>query len=194
MFILLVREPHIRDTHAAQSLGRAIAGQVFIHGDTHGSMSDITIRSARADDLPELLEFEQGIILAERPYDETLKPDPISYYDIGAMITSSDAEVAVAERSGALIGSGYAQKRASRPYVSPPFHAYIGFLFVVPEARGQGINKQVLDHLFDWARANELPEIHLTVYPENASAIRAYEKTGFEPYILEMRMNWDKRQ
>lgn len=157
-------------------------------------MADITIRSARADDLPKLLEFEQGIILAERPYDETLKPDPISYYDVSAMISSSDAEVAVAERNGALIGSGYAQKRASRPYVSPAFHAYIGFLYVVPEARGQGINKQVLDHLFDWARANELPEIHLTVYPENASAIRAYEKTGFEPYILEMRMNWDKRQ
>lgn len=157
-------------------------------------MPEITVRSARAADLPKLLEFEQGIILAERPYDETLKPDPISYYDVGAMISSTDAEVAVAERNGALIASGYAQKKASRHYVSPPFHAYIGFLYVVPEERGKGINKQVLDHLFDWARANELPEIHLTVYPENASAIRAYEKTGFEPYILEMRMNWDKRR
>ena len=154
-------------------------------------MSDITIRSARAVDLPVLLEFEQGIILAERPYDETLKPDPISYYDIGAMINAADTEVAVAERDGQVIGSGYAQKRPSRHYVWPSFHAYIGFLYVVPEARGKGVNKLVLDHLIEWARANELTEIHLTVYPDNASAIRAYEKAGFESYILEMRMNWD---
>ena len=157
-------------------------------------MPDITIRSAHASDLTKLLEFEQGIILAERPYDETLKPDPISYYDVGAMIASPDAAVAVAERNGKLIGSGYAQKKASRHYVSPPFHAYIGFLYVVPEERGRGINQRVLDYLFAWAQSNDLPEIHLTVYPENASAIRAYEKTGFEPYILEMRMNWDNRK
>jgi len=156
-------------------------------------MPDVTIRSARVVDLPVLLEFEQGIISAERPYDETLKPDPISYYDISAMITSPDAEVAVAERDGQLIGSGYAQKKASRHYVSRSFHAYIGFLYVVPEERGRGINKRVLDHLIDWARARDLPEIHLTVYPDNAPAIRAYEKVGFEPYILEMRMNWDER-
>lgn len=157
-------------------------------------MPDVCIRSAQAADLPKLLEFEQGIILAERPFDETLKPDPISYYDVGAMIASSDAEVAVAARNGELIGSGYAQKRVSRHYVSPPFHAYIGFLYVVPEERGQGINGHILDHLFAWSQANDLPEIHLTVYPENAAAIRAYEKVGFEPYILEMRMNWDKRR
>ena len=38
-----------------------------------------------------------------------------------------------------------------------------------------------------------LPEIHLTVYPDNAPAIRAYEKVGFEPYILEMRLNLDEQ-
>lgn len=156
-------------------------------------MSALTIRSAHNTDLPILLEFEQGIIHAERPYDATLKPDPISYYDIGELIQSADAEVAVAELGGHLIGSGYAVKKASRHYVSPPFHAYIGFLYVTPEHRGQGINKQVLEHLFAWARAHDLPEIHLTVYPDNAPAIRAYEKTGFDPYILEMRMNLDEQ-
>ncbi len=157
-------------------------------------MSDIIIRSARAADLPKLLEFEQGIILSERPFDETLKPDPISYYDVGAMISAPDAEVAVAERNGELIASGYAQKKASRHYVSQPFHAYIGFLYVLPEDRGKGINQRVLDHLFAWAQDHDLPEIHLTVYPENAAAVRAYQKAGFEPYILEMRVNWDKRR
>ena len=157
------------------------------------SMSkEILVRSARRDDLPQLLTFEQGIIRSERPYDHTLKPDPISYYDISEMITSDDAEVAVAELEGSLIGSGYAMRKPSRHYVTPSEHAYIGFLYVSPEHRGKGVNKLVLDHLFAWAKRNDLPEIHLTVYPDNASAVRAYEKVGFAPYILEMRMNLDE--
>lgn len=153
-------------------------------------MSDhILIRSATAADLPVLLEFEQGIVKAERPFDHTLKPDPINYYDVGELLASADAEVAVAELGGQLIGSGYAKKKRSRTYVDPEYHAFIGFLYVHPEYRGQGVNQRVLDHLFAWARARDLPEIHLTVYPDNAPAIRAYEKVGFRPYISEMRLN-----
>ena len=116
-------------------------------------MSNIFIRSARAADLPTLLTFEQGIVTAERPYDQTLRPDPISYYDIEAMISDPDAEVAVAEVDGTLAGSGYAIKKPSRHYVTPAYHAYIGFLYVAPEQRGKGLNKRVLDHLFAWSRA-----------------------------------------
>lgn len=150
---------------------------------------DLLIRAATPEDLPILLQFEQGIVTAERPFDHTLKPDPISYYDVGALITASDAEVAVAEINGQLVGSGYAKKRRSRAYVDPDYHAFIGFLYVAPDFRGRGINQRVLDHLFNWAREHDLPEIHLTVYPDNASAIRAYEKVGFRPYLSEMRIN-----
>lgn len=152
----------------------------------------IHIRSAQKSDLQTLLRFEQGIVTAERPYDHTLKPDPISYYDIAAMLDAPDSEVAVAELNGQLIGSGYAQRKASRHYLEPEFHAFIGFLYVDPNYRGQGVNQKVLDHLFEWARQNNLPEIHLTVYPDNAPAIRAYEKVGFKPYIMEMRLNLDE--
>lgn len=153
--------------------------------------AEIKIRSAQPDDLPTLLRFEQGIIHAERPYDHTLKPDPISYYDVSALIAADDAEVAVAELDGQLIGSGYARRKASRHYLTPSEHAFIGFLYVDPAYRGKGVNKRVLDHLFAWAKANHLPEVHLTVYPENASAVRAYEKAGFDAYLLEMRVNLD---
>ena len=42
--------------------------------------------------------------------------------------------------------------------------------------------------LFDWAAVNNLTDVRLTVYPGNASAIRAYEKAGFQPDILEMHL------
>ena len=155
--------------------------------------SDVHIRSAREADLQTLLQFEQGIIRAERPYDHMLKPDPISYYDVAELIRSADAEVAVAECDGQLVGSGYVKRKSSRHYLTPDWHAFIGFLYVDPAYRGRGINKLVLEHLYAWARDNDLPEVHLTVYPENASAVRAYEKAGFSPYLLEMRHNLDEQ-
>ncbi len=166
--------------------------KTFTIGTVTAMSSEIIIRSAVPEDLPVLLTFEQGIIRAERPYDHTLKPDPISYYDVGALISDDNAEVAVAELNGKLIGSGYARRKSSRHYLNPGEHAFIGFLYVDPAHRGQGVNKHVLNHLFDWARANGLPEIHLTVYPGNESAIKAYEKAGFDPYLLEMRLNLDE--
>ncbi|MEL6284771.1 MAG: GNAT family N-acetyltransferase [Pseudomonadota bacterium] len=154
-----------------------------------GETISTRIRTAISQDLPTLLAFEQGIVSAERPFDETLRPDPISYYDIEELMASEDAEVVVAETDGRLIGSGYAVKKASRHYVTPPFHAYIGFLYVDPAYRGMGVNQKVLDALFEWASERGLFEVHLTVYPANTPAIRAYEKAGFDPYLLEMRVN-----
>ncbi|MEM7083912.1 MAG: GNAT family N-acetyltransferase [Pseudomonadota bacterium] len=149
------------------------------------------IREATHSDLDTLLSFEQGIISAERPYDPTLKPDPISYYDIKAMIDSPDAVVIVAEFDQTIVASGYAKHRASRHYTTPETHAFLGMMYVQPEHRGKGVNGKVLDTLLDWARSQNLLEVHLTVYPENEAACRAYRKVGFEPYILEMRMGLD---
>jgi len=66
-------------------------------------MSDFIVRRARLDDLEVLLEFEQGIIKAERPMDPTLAEDPISYYDISELIKSNDTEVIVVENSAKII-------------------------------------------------------------------------------------------
>jgi hypothetical protein len=67
------------------------------------------IRLATEADLPTLLEFEQAIIEAERPYDPTLKPERISYYDLGELILSPQADVLVATNNCEIVGSAYAR-------------------------------------------------------------------------------------
>jgi GNAT superfamily N-acetyltransferase len=159
---------------------------------THIAPASLLPRSATLDDLPALKKCEQGIIAAERPYDHTLKPDPISYYDLGERVRSEDAEVAVIELGGEIIATGYAEKRPSKPYVASDYHAFLGFMFVHPDHRGKGLNRVLTDYLLDWARTRGLTEIRLTVYSGNDPAIRAYEKTGFKSYITEMRLNLDE--
>lgn len=147
----------------------------------------LTTRPATSADLPVLLQFEQGIITAERPFDPTLKPDPISYYDVGAMILDPNVEVVVACDGDLIVGSGYAKEKPSDHYVDPPTHCFLGFMFVRPEYRGQGVNGLVTEALLEWARSRGHTEVQLRVYDDNEGAIRAYEKKGFSKYMVTMR-------
>jgi ribosomal protein S18 acetylase RimI-like enzyme len=154
-------------------------------------MHEIKIRKASLLDLGQLLVFEQDLIKTERPFDPTLKPDPLNYYDLKTMLTSPLAEVVVAETDNKIIASGYARIDRSKPFLNHSTHAYLGFMYVLPEYRGQGINKQIIDALKNWAAIQNITEFSLEVYYDNISAIKAYEKIGFSRYILEMRYNLD---
>ncbi len=151
-------------------------------------MNEIIIRTVNQDDLPVLLRFEQGIIATERPYDPTLKDDPINYYDLKELIESEEATVIVAEAGAELIGSGYALIKQSKPYERHGKYAYLGFMFVAEAFRGKGVNKMIVAALQQWALTKAIREIRLEVYSENSNAIRAYEKVGFRPHMLEMRI------
>ena len=154
-------------------------------------MDDVTIRKASLPDLGQLLVFEQDLIKTERPFDPTVKPDPVNYYDLKAMLTDQHIKMVVAEVDNKIIASGYARIDKSKPYLKHSHHAYLGFMYVVPEYRGQGINKKIMDVLKDWAIAQNITEFRLEVYCDNVSAIKAYEKFGFSKYFLEMRFNLD---
>ena len=151
-------------------------------------MKEFKIRTATLEDLSILLQFEQGIITAERPYDSTLEEDPISYYNLKKLVESSDAEVVVAICEKEIVGAGYLSIEKPKPYLKFEHYGHLGFMFVKPEFRGNGINKMVMDNLIAWAKNRNLTEVRLNVYSDNASAIRAYEKAGFESLMINMRM------
>jgi len=151
-------------------------------------MEGLIIRDALLEDLSVLKAFEQELIKAERPFDPTIRPDPVSYYDLGEYIKSDKVKVVVAELGGKLVSSGYAYAKQARPYLDHDQYAYLGFMYTQPEFRGRGINQKIVEVLMDWAKKNNLKEVRLTVYDENLPAIKAYEKVGFKGHINEMRL------
>jgi ribosomal protein S18 acetylase RimI-like enzyme len=151
-------------------------------------MDQITIRTATLDDLATLLIFEQGVITAERPFDETLQDGEIHYYDIAEMIKAPHVEVVVAELNNEIVGSGYARIETSKIYLKHPKHAYLGFMYVKPGHRGKGINKKIIEGLQKWGIEQGITEFRLEVYHDNLPAIKAYEKIGFAKLMIEMRM------
>ena len=110
----------------------------------------ILTRKATLNDIDTLLVFEQGVIKAERPFDITLKPDPLHYYDIEEMITAPHIGLVVAELDNKIIGSGYARLENSKHYLQHSKHAYLGFMYVDPNYRGKGVNQKIIEALKNW--------------------------------------------
>lgn len=151
-------------------------------------MHTITIRKAHRNDLEKLLEFEQGIITAERPFDPTLKEEKIHYYDIEKMISAPHIEVLVAEIDSELVGSGYARIETAKPYLNHLNYAYLGFMYTDANHRGKGVNAKIIEALKEWCNLQNVFELRLDVYNDNSSAIKAYEKAGFKKHLVNMRM------
>ena len=147
------------------------------------------VRKAILDDLPILLEFEQGLIEAERPMDPTIKDGSISYYDISLLIKNDNSDVFVVEIDNEIVASGYAKTLEDRPYLKHDKQGYLGFMFVPEEHRGNGYNKLIMDALLKWCKERKVFELRLDVYDVNPSAIRAYEKAGFTKHLINMRLD-----
>ena len=150
-------------------------------------MQNITTRQAILADMDTLLQFEQGVIAAERDFDPTLKEGHINYYNLNELITAPHILLLVAELDGVLIGSGYARIENSKVYLKHQQHAYLGFMYVLPRHRGKGVNKIVISALEEWALTRNITELRLEVYNQNAPAVKAYEKGSFISHMIQMR-------
>ncbi len=148
----------------------------------------VKYREAEWQDLPRLQELEQRVIDAERPFNVSIRAGKTTYYDIEHLITDDDSFLLVAEEAGKIIGTGYAQIRQSKTSLEHRHHSYLGFMYVSPDFRRRGINTRILEALVDWSRQHGCSNIYLEVYARNAQAIGAYEKIGFEPCVVEMKL------
>lgn len=148
----------------------------------------VQIRKAIESEIEILLIFEKEIINTERPFDNTLKDGEIHYYDLIELIRSEKAEVLVAVVNNEIVGSGYAKILQADVFQKYKEYAYLGFMYVKPGFRGQGINQKILNGLIDWAKGQNLTEIRLEVYDKNTKAKNSYLKAGFTPHLLEMRL------
>ena len=146
------------------------------------------VRIATLNDLPTLLEFEQGVIKAERPFDPTIKEEQITYYSIPDLIQNQESEIFVAEIDNKIVSCGYALVKKDRHYLKHTNQGYLGFMFVHEEYRGNRLNKLIVENLLQWCKSRRIYEIKLDVYNDNLSAIKAYEKVGFKKHMISMRL------
>ena len=150
-------------------------------------MSEVSIRAATVNDEHILLSLEQKVVDAERPFNSAIKETGVVYYDIANLLASDNSLLLVAEADGHIVGTGYAQIRESKQSLVHDQHAYLGFMYVNSQHRGQAIIQKIIEALMSWAKQQGVYDFYLDVYSANAAAIRAYEKAGFTSSMLEMK-------
>ncbi len=98
----------------------------------------------------------------------------------------------IAERAGPLIESGeitvllvgegpygLAQLRFRPSLYSGALDAYVEELYVVPEQRGRGLGRALLEAAMRWARERGARHIDLTTGEADTAARALYESAGF---------------
>jgi ribosomal protein S18 acetylase RimI-like enzyme len=66
----------------------------------------------------------------------------------------------------------------------------LGYLGVVPEARGRGVGKALLRYAVRTAAAHSCPDLNLSVDERNEPALQLYRAHGFRPYQWQRVVLW----
>ncbi len=159
------------------------------------SAHSTTIREIRLpQDEPAILSFLHGLQDYEAGFEPNRRRDPE-----WAVEHWREAQHRCAERAWHHAGGGRrSESRSAGPFAhdsrgelfvveAERHHGYLAELYVVPEARGRGHGRALMEGCAQWARERGHKVLMIGVLAKNAHAIRAYEGAGYAPYSLAMR-------
>jgi len=148
----------------------------------------ILIREAQPTDAIPFRELRLGA-LQDSPlaftadYQKTLN-QTLKYWEDTLSMQADESTILLVEHENDLIG----MTGISRDSSPKTRHgAWIWGVYMKPEWRGLHIAEELINSCFTWARAREINLIKLGVSAVNQSAIRCYERCGFQTYGTEPR-------
>ena len=140
------------------------------------------IRPARPDDIPTLAEFQ--IRMAWETESKRLELDTVRAGITAVLDDPAKGFYRVAERDGRLVGALMITREWSD--WRNRFAWYIQSVYVVPEARTQGVFRRLYQHVLDMATEHGVHQVRLYVEKSNDPAQRAYRRLGMTPLPYEM--------
>jgi ribosomal protein S18 acetylase RimI-like enzyme len=137
-------------------------------------MTDVTIRAATSDDLPEVLELYRHLHASDAPLDAAVAERVWS-----TLLTSGFTTVIVAETATVLLASCTLAivpnlTRGGRPY------GVIENVVTHADHRQQGLGHRVLAHALELAWAADCYKVSLATGRTDEATLRFYETAGFE--------------
>ena len=146
------------------------------------------IQSAQTYHLKDLVRLGEQYF-TESMYAKTLNYDADTALNfLRRCIIDATAEVVVAEWSGKVVGFGVAYL-GEYPWC-PGIRANVEFMYLLPDARGQGLFEGMLDYLIDWATRLGAQEIQAGDVGFNPNGVEAFlSRRGFEdPGVILRKM------
>jgi GNAT superfamily N-acetyltransferase len=152
------------------------------------------IRDARLpQDEPAILSFITGLQDYEAAFEPDRRRDPNfaadHWRDVQHRCAEAHGIFLIAEDGGRPVGWAFAHDTPGHLFVVEPQrrHGSIAELFVVPEARGAGHGRALIQGCEEWAKQRGHGLLTLGVLAGNRRALRSYEGAGYAPYTIIMR-------
>ena len=152
------------------------------------------VREARLPaDEPAILSFITGLQDYEATFEPDRRRDPgfaaDHWRDLQHRCAEKHGMMLIAEDAGKPVGWAFAYDEKAELFVIAPErrHGYLAELFVMPQARGKGLGRALIQGCEDWARGRGHKLLTVGVLAKNPGAIRAYEGAGYAPYGITMR-------
>jgi GNAT superfamily N-acetyltransferase len=158
--------------------------------------TSIQIRDAKLpQEVPQLLEFIMGLQRFESAFEPNRRLDPpvaAEYFALlEADVCSKGGRILVAEEEDGrtLLGWCVVHAQEDDIYVigEERTYAYISELFIVEQARGQGLGRALIAACEDWAKSKGLDVMRIGVLPGNRRTAMIYERAGYQPYAVQLR-------
>ena len=139
-------------------------------------MKDMTIRSARPDEASLILQFIKKLADYERCSDEVVATNEVIYDSI---FVKHDADVVFIEEEGVVVGFALYFYNFST-FVGRK-GLYLEDLFVLPEKRGLGYGRALLQHLARIAVEQNCGRMEWICLDWNEPSLRFYRSVGAVP-------------
>ncbi len=136
----------------------------------------ITLRSATAADVPQILAFIRGLADYEKLTHEVVATEETLQATLFPATGKPAAECVLASWAGTPAGFALFFTNYSTFLAKPGL--YLEDLFVLPEFRGRGLGKALLLHLARMANQRGYGRMEWTVLDWNEPAIAFYESLG----------------
>lgn len=143
------------------------------------SMSSATIREARAEDIPRLLELYQQLSeSSQHPEPTTRNASGDHDAALAQMSADPNVQIVVLEQDGRVIGTLTTYIVPNLSHGGCPF-AIVENVVVDASVRGGGHGRLLMDHAVARARAAGCYKVALTSNNKRAAAHAFYERIGF---------------
>lgn len=139
-------------------------------------MSQLRIRSIQPSDNPALAKIVKDTLAefgANHPNTVYYDPTTDALYEL---FQKERAVYNVAELDGAIVGGGGIYPTDGLPEDT----CELVKMYLVPEARGMGLGKMLIEKCIAQARENGFRYIYLESMPELKQALKVYARFGFE--------------
>jgi ribosomal protein S18 acetylase RimI-like enzyme len=136
--------------------------------------SEITVRPARQDDLPQVARHYGPVGVT--PWDPFADPERFAKIPLEGLL--------IAEKDGAYAGFLY-WFEGRKPWFDKGADQYAQLeeLHVIPEFQGWGVAQRLLDRFLHEVAVRNIPLFYVATDETNQTAGRMYERAGFRPFL-----------